>query len=500
MRIMSDIKILSKNAIFNFLAYAINVIVVFISIPLFAIYLGTINYGLYFLFIGLIGYYSIFDFGFSQAVTKFVSEYCSDESNKEINSIITSSFVVNFAIGFIVFCVVFLFSDYILNFLNVPPTSFQIAKTSLIITAIAFFLSGIYSVFISVFQGLLRYDITSKLNIFFSIFSNIAAIILLVLGFSLSEVILNYLLFVLICIIISYYLLKKILPNFVFTRNNLIPTSKRLFNFSFFVFANKLSNLINTNLLQFFLSSFYSPAVVPYYMVPMKLVNLIQGAIANFSNVIFPYSSNLNAKNMSDSIKNLFTKSTKIIFSSSFPMYVFMCFYAFEILAVWMGADFAIKSQVVLIFLTLAYFLSGITIAPTNILNGMGYSKFVGILSLILLPINLILQIILIKFYSYYGAAIATFIATFAAPVYFFYVAKKFILLNFIDIKKIITRPILIGMIIIILFSVLKIILVVLKIINSIYITLLFGIITILIYFFIYIKDNRELISIVLKK
>lgn len=489
---MSDIKILSKNAIFNFLAYAVNVIVVFISIPLFAIYLGAINYGLYFLFIGLIGYYSIFDFGFSQAVTKFVSEYCSDESNKEINSIITSSFVVNFTIGFIVFCVVFLFNDSILNLLNVPPKSFQIAKTSLIITSIAFFLSAIYSVFISVFQGLLRYDITSKLNIFFSIFSNTISIILLVLGFSLSEVMLNYLLFVLICIFISYYLLKKILPNFTFTRNNLISTSKRLFNFSFFVFANKLSNLINTNFLQFLLSSFYSPAVVPYFMVPMKLVNLIQGAIANLSNVIFPYSSSLSAKNMSDSIKNLFIKSTKIIFSFSFPLYIFMCFYAFEILTLWMGADFATKSQIVLIFLTLAYFLSSITIAPTNILYGMGHSKFVGILSLILLPINLTLQIILIKFFSYNGAAIATFVAAFAGPIYFFYVAKKFILLSFIDMKKIISRPIFVGMIIIILFSVLKVLLVELEIINSIYTTLFLGLISPSFYFFIFIKDNKE--------
>ena len=497
---MSDIKILSKNAVYNFSAYAINVIVAFISIPIFAIYLGDVNYGLYFLFIGLIGYYSIFDFGFSQAVTKFVSEYSSNENNKEINSILTSSFVVNFSIGFIVCCVVLLSNDSILNLLNVPTKSYQIANTSLKITGITFLLSAIYSVFISAFQGLLRYDLTSKLNIFFSIFSNTAAIIILVLGFSLIEVMLNYLIFILICIVISCHLLKKILPSFVFTRNNLIPTSKRLFNFSFFVFANKLSNLINTNFLQFFLSSFYSPAVVPYFMVPMKLVNLIQGAIANLSNVIFPYSSSLSAKYLSDSIKNLFIKSTKIIFTFSFPLYLYLCIYSYEILSIWMGTDFAIKSQVVLIFLTLAYFLSSITIAPTNILYGMGHSKFIGILSLILLPINLVLQIILIKFYNYNGAAMAIFITSIAGPIFFFYVAKKFIYLNLIDMKRIISKPILSGMIVIVLFSALKTTMVELKIINSIYINLFLGIITLSMYFLIFFKENKELIVGVLKK
>jgi len=497
---MSDTKVLSKNAIYNFSAYITNIIIAFSSIPLFAKYLSPVNFGLYFIFIGLIGYYSIFDFGLSQAVIKFVSKHFAKGEISKINSLITSSILVNFFIGTLACIIVFSLNHLILNLLNVPPESYEVATSSLNYTVVAFLLSAIYSVFISTFQGLLRYDISSKLNIFFSIFSNSVAIILLLLKLSIKDIILNHLIFIIVFMTISIHILKKLLPGFTFEIINIKQTSKKLFKFSFFVFANKLSNIISTNFLQFFISSFYSPAVVPYFMVPIKLVNLIQGATANISNVIFPYSSNLYTNNLIDSIKSLFTRSTNLIVSFTVPLYAFFCFFSYEILSIWMGIEFANKSQIVLVFLTLAYFLSVITIPPTNILYGMGQSRFIGNISIVILPINLLLQVVLIKYYSYNGAAVATTIVSFAGPFFFVYVSFKFFNIRFMEMVKIIPTKILIGLFLLICFLSLKYIFEKFEMINSRYFILGYGVILITLFYSFLLKENKKLIYKIIKR
>jgi len=297
-----------------------------------------------------------------------------------------------------------------------------------------------------------------------------------------------------------FLLIKKKLPNLVFTRNNIIQTSKKLFNFSFFVFANKLSNIINTNFLQFLLSAFYSPAIVPYFMIPMKLVNLIQGALANLSNVVFPYSSNLSAKNLTDSLKKLFLQSSSILFAFSFPLYLLLCIFSYEILYVWTGWQFASNSWLVLIFLSLAYMMSSITIVPTNILYGMGYSKFVGLVSLILLPITLFLQVIFIKLFNYNGAAIATFIGAFAGPVFFIYVSIKILKISFFELAKIIPKKILLGLFFLICFLFLKFFIDKLELINSNYFILGYGVLVTILFYAFLLKEKKDLIYKIIKK
>lgn len=416
---------LFKNSIFNFSAYIINLLINLISIPIFAKYLGEANFGLYFLFIGLIGYYSAFDFGLIQGIIKFVSEYFTLNDNEGLNRVLTAAFIINLILGSFVFILIYFGKYKIIKILNVPYDLYNDAVFVLYLVAFAFVLNGFYSVIISSFQAIMKYNLSSKLNIFFSTFYNSSAIIILLSGFGLKELFISYNLVLILITIYALIIFNKNFPYFSLNIKNFNNTSKKIMNFSLYVFLSKISNQINTNFLQFLISAFHSPSQVPYFMVPLKIVNLIQGALANLSSVAFPFTGNLFANKEIEKIQNLIIESTRLVLIYALPIYLYLIMFSYDILGIWLGISIAQKSWFVLSAIAIAYFFHGITITPTNILLGMGYSKIIGIWSSILIPISIITQAIFIKSYSYIGASLSILILSINAILFFIYVINS---------------------------------------------------------------------------
>ena len=159
-------KNLSKNAIYNVAGQFLPLAVGILSMPILIRGLGKERFGIFALAWTVIGYYSLFDFGISRAITKIVAErIASHRRKRSIGDFWTGSFMLLlFGIGGAL--VIFLCSGYLVNHvLNIPGHlireslwSFNLLGLSLPVILLS---PGMWG-FLSAFQ---RFDMINYLRI-----------------------------------------------------------------------------------------------------------------------------------------------------------------------------------------------------------------------------------------------------------------------------------------------------------------------------------------------
>lgn len=393
---ISPIGRLIKNAIFNTGAWGINIAVTILSTP-FIVYKLTIEgYGIYALLTSLVGYYNLMDLGIGQGVTKFIAEYKVKGDQESIKQAINGALIVQVITGIFASLLLVLFATPILNLLRISPQFWTDAIISLYACAFGFFFMMIAGTLSAALMGLQRYDITSFVGGITNIVLTILIVISLSLGGGLKEVIYLTAGSGIVLTFVYGIFLRKLVPEwhiFIKVKWSLLLD---LIRFSIYLFISKVSNLFSTYIVRFVVGAFLGPAMVTYYVVPAKLINGVGSLLSGASVVLFPFASELGSQRDNDKIKKLFISGSRLFTAISIPLLLTLYVAARPILTVWMGPEFATQDWIVLGLLSLASLLGSLSTVPNLIVMGLGYSRIIGIYSLL----NILMYVICLPLFT----------------------------------------------------------------------------------------------------
>jgi O-antigen/teichoic acid export membrane protein len=190
-----------------------------------------------------------------------------------------------------------------------------------------------------------------------------------------------------------------------------------------------VANLINPIMVQmdrFLVGGLLSAAAVAYYTTPFELVTkywFISNAVLG---VMFPAFATSFAQDRGRT-SLIFGRSAKYVFLILFPLVLGTIVLAHELLALWLGADFARQSTRVLQCLAAGVFLNGLAQVASALLQGVGRPDLTALLHVIELPFYLVSAWLLIQARGIEGAAMAWTART-ALDLAFFFGAVCFIL------------------------------------------------------------------------
>jgi GT2 family glycosyltransferase len=135
-------------------------------------------------------------------------------------------------------------------------------------------------------------------------------------------------------------------------------------------------------------------------------------------------AAEFNAKGDAENLKRLFRDTTKYLNIVSFPIFVYILFFADKIIMAWMGAGFEMSAYLLRI-LAAAQLINMTFSAPGNsITPNIGIPKYQMYEGLINLGLNLVLSYFFIKYYGIIGAAIGNSISIAISSLYVFYVSS----------------------------------------------------------------------------
>ena len=421
---MYKYSILFKNVSLNFITNGFILVLSIISIPIYIKYLGYDEFGLYLLFNIFVGYANYANNG---SLTALIRYLVSKEKNKP--ELISSGILINLILGIIVPFILIVFGYLFINSTkSFNPDLNEIYKLSLYISSFSIPLLYLGDVFWTYPVALQKFELSNIKDLIIGGLQIIGGIFVVFLGGNVITLQI-YRFF----IHIFYFLFFLILYKFYFKQNfgqiklNIV---KRLINFAKFKFVSDLSGqfIFQSDKLLF---SLVNPiSYLPFYAVPVSIIQRLSFLISNITPAIYPFLINLN---LFKNIKKYYLELNKGINIINISIFMFIYFNAKEILEFFVGNDFAEQSFLIMRIITISYLIFNFVSIPTIMFESIGKPKIPSLFSVTTAIILLFFYFIFVPINKIFGVAISSVLSAFImVPIFLIYTYIKFLLFNII--------------------------------------------------------------------
>lgn len=399
--------LLARNAIFSLVSQGAPLLVALFSIPLLIRVLGTDRFGVLTLAWMVIGYFNLFDVGLSLALTKLVAEKLGSRQERDIPTLVWTALLLMLILGLAGMVVVSLLSPWLVHTVLKIPEMLQPETLN------AFYLlAGSIPIVIStaglrgVLEAKQRFVLTSAVRLPMGVFTFLGP--LAVLPFSQS-------LFPVVAVLVGgrvtawvahFLLCLHVMPELHHGIRFELSMVRPLLGFGGWVTVSSVVGPLMVYLDRFLIGSMVSIAAVTYYATPYEIVTKLWVIPSALMGILFPAFASSFVQDRGYT-KMLFWRGQKYIFLILFPLTLVIVTLAEEGLSLWLGADFAKHSTVVLQWLAIGVFINSLAHVPFFLVQGIGRPDLTAKFHLIELPLYLMAVWWLIGTQGIRGAAIA---------------------------------------------------------------------------------------------
>lgn len=430
-----------SGAVLSYFSIIISTLIQLIYTPFLIRMLGQSEYGLYSLVASIIGYLTVLDLGFGNAIVVYTAKYRAQgkiEEEKKLHGMFSLIFIV---LGIVVALLGVILYFNVDNLFGATMTATELSKAKIMMLILTFNLAitfpfSVYSSIISAYEKFTYQKILSILN---TILKPVLMIPLLFLGYK----------SITLCIILTVINIATLLANYIYCSKKLnvkikfLGFNKKLFweilGYSLFIFLGVVVDKVNWSVDQFILGAVSGTVAVSVYAVAAQINNLFINLSTAIGGVMLPKMSKMVASKSSDEeITNEFIKVGRLQCYIIFLMVTGFILVGKEFITAWAGNEYLNAYYILVILITPAFF-SLIQNLGISIMQAKNMHKFRSILLFCIALVNVVISIPLAKAYQGIGSAIGTSLAVIIGNIivmnfYYYYKVK----INVIKFWKII--------------------------------------------------------------
>jgi O-antigen/teichoic acid export membrane protein len=402
-----------KGSITSYLNMFLSIILNILLVRIMLQGLGKYNYGLWVTISSLFGFMILSDLGLGQSATKLIAER-EDHTTQDYfvdKELVSTTFYTNLLIGFVILLTNIILSVFVYKILNLNSLEKANIGYVYILLSVNFFITFIFSTFRNVLIGYKYISANNILNLIKNVSNFILITLVLNINKSLYSIAIVQITLSLIFGILSIYVIKyyKIKISIKFKYFS-IKTFKVIFKPGAYYLILQFAGILGGNTDNLILNYFISPSVVAIYSAGYKLAITSMQLVFTVVDNLFPFISQLDAKNNNEKLKNIFMISEKYsIYIGIFIMFTFIIF-GRPIMEIWIGEGNYVGDTAIFLF-SMYVLLNIINHVPIVFLQGMNKHSVLAKLSLVEALVNVVLSIILVEYFGAYGAILGTVIA-----------------------------------------------------------------------------------------
>ena len=399
---------IKRNTIWNLIGTGSPLLIGVFAIPYLYRHLGMEKTGVLTLVWALIGYFSLFDFGFGRALTQQVAVNLSNSREDRLPGLIKVGLFSTALTGLIGGVILGALADPLgREWLHVSAATQSSTTHALLVAAVGIPLTTVTTGLRGVLEG---FDEFKNINILRSILGagnfGLPVLSVSLFGSSLTLVIASLVIARIILLVAHFWLVGQKLPKEWFNAHLDKKQFATLSSFGTWVTISNIVGPLMVSADRFFLSSIVGAGVVAYYTVPAEMLTrvlILPGAITT---ALFPRLSAELARDRT-SAKILYRKSMIVVTSLMLPICVLIAAASYPGLALWLGRDFADHAWRITTIMALGVFLNSIAFVPFAVLQAGGHAKLVAKIHLFELIIYIPCLIIGLKSMGLMAAPIA---------------------------------------------------------------------------------------------
>jgi O-antigen/teichoic acid export membrane protein len=389
----------------NLIGQAVFFIVGVVAIPFIIRGLGTERFGLLSIAWVILGFFTIFDLGLGRATTKYVAEAIGKGEKNRIPRLAWTAVTMQGILGLVGALILVGLTPYLVeHILNISPMLIGEARSVFYILALSVPVVLVTSSFSGVLEAAQRFDLVNAVRIPSSASTYLLTLLGLSLGFQLPGIVMLNLVLRFITLVamgvFAFHIfpeLKKFSVYFTF-----LPS---LLSYGGWMMVTSVANPILVYLDRFLIGSLLSMAAVAYYAAPHGAVTRLWIIPMSLIMTLFPAFSTLEGVKDEQRLGTFFARSVKYVLLSLGPIVLGIGFFAREILQIWLGIDFAVKSTAVLQVLVFGVFINSLAQIPCAFLQGIGRPDLPAKFHLLELPFYIGIVLFSISKWGILGAA-----------------------------------------------------------------------------------------------
>jgi O-antigen/teichoic acid export membrane protein len=373
---------LASNAFSNLLGAVIPALVALATVPLVVKGLGQAGYGLYALVTAIVGYFAVIDINVTAGSVKYIAEFNARRDPDSIAETVCFGVLIYAGLGLAGALGLYLGAEVLVTkVFAVPPRLSGEAIATLRLAALGFLVGQLQNYLQSVPQSLLRYDLTSRLEMAFGTLVPLLTVAVLMLGYGLFEVILLRVVASAAHGLILWRMLHRLLPA-LRLRWPGAAIRRSLLGFSAYSFLSRFASLSYAYADKLVIGALVGVTGLAYFTVASTLANRVLGLTYRLSGVFFPAASSLAASGELARLSRLYLKATRYVVYLNGAILVLVAVFARPILRYWMNPEFAEHGAVVLAVMALSQFVDSLTSLPSLVNDGMGHPRVSGVFAL----------------------------------------------------------------------------------------------------------------------
>ena len=407
---MEKINERKSGALLSYLSIIISTLVQLLYTPLLIRMLGQSEYGLYSLVSSIIGYLTVLDLGFGNAIVVYTSKYRVQKKYDEEKKLHGMFFIIFCLIGLVaaILGLVLFFITPLIFGATMSLLEIHKIKIMMIILTFNLAITFPFSIFSSIINAYEKFTYQKIISILNTLMKPALMIPLLFMGFK----------SIAMCMVISIVNVIVLLSNYMYCKKKLNVTIKfmgfdkklfkTIFGYSFFIFLSVIVDKVNWSVDQFVLGSVAGTIAVSVYAVASQINTLFINLSTAISSVMLPKMSKMVARNATnDQITDEFIKIGRIQYFIIFLMASGFVIFGKEFINLWAGPGFE-TSYYIAVILIIPLCVPLIQNLGISIMQAKNLHKFRAVLLALIALGNIIISIPLAKNYGGIGSAIGT--------------------------------------------------------------------------------------------
>ena len=410
---MNESKQRKVGAILSYVSIIVSTLVQLVYTPFLIRMLGQSEYGLYSLVYSIIGYLTVLDLGFGNAIVVYTAKYRAQKKYDEEKKL--------HGMFFVIFCIIGVIAGILglvlyFNVENIFASTMTIkelskAKIMMLILSLNLLITFVFNIYSSIITAYEKFTYQKLMAILNTLLKPLFMIPLLFLGYKSITMCIVLTLINLIIMLSNYlYCKKKLEVNIKFLGFD-NKVFKEIFGYSFFIFLGVIVDKVNWSVDQFVLGAVSGTIAVSLYSVASQLNSLFINLSTALSSVMLPKMSKMIAKNTSSSdITYEFIKVGRLQYLIVFLMASGLTLFGKEFFIAWAGKEY-VTSYYIAIILILPLCVPLIQNLGVSIMQAKNMHKFRSVLLFFIAIANIFISIPLAKLYGGIGSAIGTSIS-----------------------------------------------------------------------------------------
>lgn len=407
---MNNSKQRKLGAILSYVSIVASTLVQLLYTPFLISKLGQSEYGLYSLIASVIGYLTVLDLGFGNAIIVYTAKYRAQEKYEEEKRLHGMFRIIFSIIGVIAALIGIVLFLNVNNLFGKTMTAVELneAKIMMLILSFNLFITFQFSIYSSIISAYEKFTFQKIMSIVNTLLKPALMIPLLFLGYKAIAMTVVITVVNIIVLLSNYMFCKKKLNiniKFMGFDKNLFKT---ILGYSIWIFLGVIVDKVNWSVDQFVLGSVAGTVAVSIYSAASTINHLFINLSTAINTVLLPKMSKMVARNASDEeITNEFIKVGRIQYLIIFLMCSGLVLFGKEFFIAWVGKDF-IKSYYIAIILIIPLCVPLIQNLGISIMQAKNMHKFRSLLYFFIAIANIAISIPLAKAYQGIGSAIGT--------------------------------------------------------------------------------------------